>query len=61
MRASGTDEKLIIYPAIKYSLEESMEYINEDEYLEITPLSFRMRKIILDELERKRQKKVVVE
>ncbi|NVO04036.1 MAG: translational GTPase TypA, partial [Bacteroidetes bacterium] len=61
MRASGTDEKMVIYPALKFSLEESMEYINEDEYLEITPVNFRMRKIVLDELERKRTKKVVVE
>ena len=41
-------------PAIKFSLEEAMEYIREDEYLEITPSNLRIRKIILDEIERKR-------
>ncbi|MDD4848850.1 MAG: translational GTPase TypA [Bacteroidales bacterium] len=58
MRAAGSDDKTMIIPAIKYSLEESMEYIANDEYLEITPKSLRMRKIILDELERKRAAKV---
>ncbi|MFA6925124.1 MAG: translational GTPase TypA, partial [Bacteroidales bacterium] len=57
MRASGSDEKLFIVPAIKFSLEEAMEYIKDDEYVEVTPKSIRMRKIILDELERKRSKK----
>ncbi len=56
MRASGTDEKMFITPAIKFSLEEYMEYIKEDEYVEITPKSMRMRKILLDENARKRQK-----
>ena len=50
MRASGSDEKLRIAPAIKLSLEEYMEFIGEDEYLEITPISLRLRKIILDEI-----------
>jgi len=54
MRASGSDEKLRITPAIKMSLEEYMEFIAKDEYLEITPKSFRLRKIMLDEIERKR-------
>lgn len=58
MRASGSDDKNSIAPAIKLSLEEYMEYIGEDEYLEITPQSLRLRKIILDENERKRSKKV---
>ncbi len=58
MRASGSDDKSIIVPAIKFSLEEAMEYIREDEYVEITPKSIRLRKIILDEIERKRSKKV---
>ncbi|MDR1112307.1 MAG: translational GTPase TypA [Bacteroidales bacterium] len=53
MRASGSDEKLRIAPAIKMSLEEYMEFIGKDEYLEITPQSLRLRKIILDEIERK--------
>ena len=55
MRAAGSDEKMHIAPAIKMSLEEYMEYIGPDEYLEITPQSLRLRKIILDETERKRQ------
>lgn len=57
MRASGSDDKVSIVPAVKYSLEEYMEYIIDDEYLEITPLSLRLRKILLDENDRKRQKK----
>ena len=54
MRAAGSDEKMHIAPAIKMSLEEYMEYIGPDEYLEITPRALRLRKIILDETERKR-------
>ena len=57
MRAAGSDEKVRIAPAIKLSLEEYMEQIGKDEYLEITPKSLRLRKIILDETERKRMKK----
>ena len=57
MRASGSDDKVMIIPAIKFSLEEYMEYIIEDEYLEITPVSLRLRKILLDETDRKRQRK----
>ena len=57
MRASGTDEKLNIAPAVKFSLEECMEYIADDEYLEVTPKSLRIRKILLDENERKRAMK----
>ena len=57
MRASGSDEKLAISPALKLSLEEYMEYIAEDEYLEITPKSLRLRKILLDENDRKRASK----
>ena len=57
MRAAGSDEKLILAPAIKYSLEQYMEFIAKDEYLEITPQSLRVRKIILDEIERKRAEK----
>jgi GTP-binding protein len=45
MRASGSDDSLKIAPRVKFSLEESMEQIKDDEYLEITPLSLRMRKI----------------
>ncbi len=54
MRAAGSDEKNNIAPAVKMSLEECMEYIKEDEYLEITPSHLRIRKIILDETQRKR-------
>jgi len=57
MRASGSDEKMRIAPAIKLSLEEYMELINKDEYLEITPKSLRLRKILLDENDRKRANK----
>src|ERR1035437_7793414 len=57
VRASGTDEKAYIIPAVKFSLEEAMEYIAKDEYLEVTPKSLRVRKIILDENERKRASK----
>ena len=54
MRASGADEKAHIAPPVIFSLEEALEYIKEDEYVEVTPKSMRMRKIILDALERKR-------
>lgn len=54
MRASGTDDKVSLAPAIQFSLEDALEYIKADEYVEITPSSMRMRKIVLDELERKR-------
>jgi GTP-binding protein len=57
MRASGSDEKTVIVPAVKFSLEEAMEYVGEDEYVEVTPKSIRLRKILLSELERKRTKK----
>jgi GTP-binding protein len=54
VRASGSDEKVMIIPAIRFSLEEYMEYIRDDEYLEVTPRSLRLRKILLDENQRKR-------
>ena len=54
MRASGSDEKFRLVPPIVFSLEEALEYIKEDEYVEVTPKSMRLRKIILDHLERKR-------
>ena len=59
MRASGTDDKMRIVPKIKFSLEESMEYIQGDEYVEITPLFIRLRKIHLDENTRKRFSKKI--
>ena len=54
MRASGSDDKARIIPPVIFSLEEALEYIKEDEYVEVTPKGMRMRKVILDELERKR-------
>ena len=57
MRASGADDKARIIPPIVFSLEEALEYIKEDEYVEVTPKSIRLRKIILDETERKRATK----
>ena len=54
MRASGADDKARIVPPIIFSLEEALEYIKEDEYLEVTPKSVRMRKTILDHTARKR-------
>ncbi|HJC98048.1 translational GTPase TypA [Bacteroides sp. An322] len=57
MRASGSDDKARIIPPVVFSLEEALEYIKEDEYVEVTPKSMRMRKIILDEIERKRANK----
>ena len=54
VRASGTDEKAKIVPPVVFSLEEALEYIKDDEYVEVTPNHIRLRKIILDELERKR-------
>lgn len=54
MRASGADDKARIVPPVVFSLEEALEYIKEDEYVEVTPHHIRLRKILLDELERKR-------
>ena len=54
MRASGADDKAKIVPPVVFSLEEALEYIKEDEYVEVTPNHIRLRKIILDENERKR-------
>ncbi|MCD6179018.1 MAG: translational GTPase TypA [Bacteroidales bacterium] len=57
MRSSGADDKVLLTPPIRFSLEEAMEYIRVDEYLEVTPKSLRIRKILLKEHERKRVKK----
>jgi len=54
MRASGSDKAAKIVPALKFTLEESLEYIKEDELIEITPKSFRMRKVHLDPHDRKK-------
>ena len=56
-RAAGTDDKSTLPPPVRMSLEESMEYIQEDEYVEVTPKSIRLRKIYLNENERKRYSK----
>jgi len=60
MRASGSDKAAKIAPAIKFTLEESLEYIKDDELVEVTPKSIRMRKLYLDPTERRRQNKKVV-
>jgi GTP-binding protein len=57
VRASGTDDKAKLIPVTKFSLEEALEYIQGDEYVELTPKSIRIRKIYLDENERKRKGK----
>ena len=61
MRASGSDEKVGLAPPTVFSLEDALEYIKADEYVEVTPHFMRMRKILLDENERKRQQKAVAE
>ena len=55
VRAAGSDDKIILPPAIKMTLEEMLEYINEDELVEVTPHHLRIRKILLDPIERKRK------
>jgi len=56
MRASGSDDKILLPPPVRFSLEEAMEYIASDEFIEITPRSMRLRKILLSETDRKRNK-----
>jgi GTP-binding protein len=56
VRSSGADDKAKIVPAIKFSLEEALEYIQKDEYVEVTPNHLRLRKIYLSETDRKRNK-----
>ena len=58
VRAAGSDDKAKIVPAIKFSLEEALEYIQKDEYVEVTPNHLRLRKIFLKEVDRKRNKTV---
>ncbi len=55
VRAAGSDDKIILPPAIKFSLEEALEYIQDDELVEVTPTSMRIRKILLDPMDRKRK------
>ena len=57
VRASGSDEKARVIPKVVMSHEECLEYIKGDEYVEVTPKSMRMRKVLLDHLERKRANK----
>ena len=57
VRASGSDDKVKLAPPIKFGLEEALEYIQKDEYVEVTPQNIRLRKIYLDENERKREAK----
>ena len=61
MRASGSDEKTSIAPPVKFSLEEAMEYVRNDEYIEVTPRHMRIRKMLLNETDRKRQAKSEVQ
>jgi GTP-binding protein len=61
VRASGADEKIKLTPPIKFTLEEALEYIMEDEYVEVTPKSIRLRKIFLKDFERKKASKTVTE
>ncbi|MFP4557230.1 MAG: translational GTPase TypA [Bacteroidales bacterium] len=57
MRASGADDKAFLAPPVKFSLEEALEYIQDDEYVEITPKTMRIRKMLLNEHERKKEQK----
>jgi len=59
VRSAGADDKVKLAPPIKFSLEEALEYIQKDEYVEVTPKSLRLRKVFLDENERKRQEKQI--
>jgi GTP-binding protein len=58
VRASGSDDKARIVPAIKFSLEQALEYIQKDEYVEVTPNYLRLRKVLLKETDRKRSKAI---
>jgi GTP-binding protein len=57
VRASGTDENIVLTPPIKYSLEQALDFIEDDELVEVTPAAIRIRKKLLKENERKRNKK----
>jgi GTP-binding protein len=56
MRSAGADDKTKLVPPLRFTLEEALEYIQEDEYVEVTPDSLRLRKVLLKEHERKRAK-----
>jgi len=57
MRASGTDENIVLTPPIRFSLEQALDFIEDDELVEVTPVAIRVRKKFLKENERKRNKK----
>ena len=57
VRAAGSDDKVQLAPPVLFSLEEALEYIKEDEYVEVTPLHMRLRKILLNETDRRRAAK----
>ena len=58
IRAAGSDENIVLTPAIRYSLEQALEFIDDDELLEVTPTSIRLRKKFLTEVERKRDSRM---
>jgi GTP-binding protein len=58
IRAAGTDENLVLTPPIRYSLEQALEFIDDDELVEVTPQSIRLRKKLLTEVERKRDSRM---
>jgi GTP-binding protein len=58
IRAAGTDENLVLSPPIRYSLEQALEFIDDDELVEVTPQSIRLRKKLLTEVERKRDSRM---
>jgi GTP-binding protein len=58
IRAAGTDENLVLSPAIRFSLEQALEFIDDDELVEVTPQSIRLRKKLLTEVERKRDSRM---
>ena len=60
IRASGSDDKVKLVPPIRFSLEEALEYIQDDEYVEVTPKSIRLRKVFLKEHDRKRARNAAV-
>jgi GTP-binding protein len=58
IRAAGTDENLVLTPPVRYSLEQALEFIDDDELLEVTPNHIRLRKKLLTEVERKRDSRI---
>ena len=60
IRAAGTDENLILSPPLRYSLEQSLEFLDDDELLEVTPVNLRIRKKLLTEVDRKRESRLKV-